>query len=236
MAGSRYTKKAAEQALAALGPEETLGQFVHRMRGEGVTDAGIGRLIGYPPERSPATLRRTLNDWERSEGLHTEFRSQARADVEHALNRVMDAGERLSQLVSSMFPGGPSEAELLHVALDAPDLSLEVSVVLRDYLRKMIATLDAQVSANVLDWERGVMPGARRVSWAEVRDRIAFLDDHIAALERQRAKDKDREIVRAWIEDEERRRQGRDLAMTRTGPDGEPFTVMALKESPYAAA
>lgn len=177
---ARHTKRSAHETMRALARDETVGRFVHRLRGRGISDAGIGRLLGFPASVEAGSLRRTLNRWEREEGRRTQIDSQARADVTHAEKRVGEACRDMARVM-------PSYVDVVHFTLEAA-LEPKAARAVLTYLSELVGLLEAEIRANVLRLPREVMPGARPVAWDEVRERIA-------ALQRALDEEKRRQIV-----------------------------------------
>jgi hypothetical protein len=128
------------------------------------------------------SLRRTLNGWEKVHGLQTDFDPQARANVTHARKRLSEAGHRMAEVL----PDDLCDADFIHITLDARDLDAPTATAVEDYLRHLVDVLEAEEKANLLALPREVMPGARPVTWSEVRERIAELETTRAAFDRKR--------------------------------------------------
>ena len=193
---TRHTRKDALRVMRNLGvPDSSVGTFVYRVRGAGISDPGIGRLLGFPESVEPESLRRALNRWERDSGFRTEVDSQARADVAHAHARLEEAGHRL-------WPSVPAEADPVHLTLEA-DLDPKAARLVEEWLTQLVKLLEAETTANVLELPRDVMPGARPVSWTEIRARIQ-------ALRAQSHEAKRREIIGGYFDDEATRREVRE--------------------------
>jgi hypothetical protein len=190
---TRHTKRDALQRMQALGaPDRSVGACVYRLRCAGITDSGIGRLLGFPGSVESESLRRTMNRWEQDEGLRTEIDSQARADVTHTEKRVSDACRRMCKAM-------PDDADLVYFTLEAA-LDSKAAASVLDYLRELVCLLEAEMRANVLHLPRNVMPGARPVAWSEIRERIAALQAGLDDAKR-------REIVADYIASEQCRQQ-----------------------------
>jgi hypothetical protein len=214
---TRHTKRDALQRMQALGaPDRSVGACVYRLRCAGITDSGIGRLLGFPDAADPESVRRNLNRREREDGFRTEVDAQARADVRHAEKRVGEACRRMRI---------PVDADLVHFTLDADLAPCDAAGVL-DYLRALVALLEAEVKANLLHLPREGMPGARPVAWSEVRERIASIEACLHEEDRRR-------IVAAHIADCRRREQW--LAALREH-DAEEEILRALTGDPDAPA
>jgi hypothetical protein len=173
---------------------ESLGGFIQRLRTAGLADPRVARLLGSPDAADPESVRKKLNRWEREDGFRTEVDAQARADVAHAEKRVGEACRRMQI---------PVNADVVHFTLEA-DLAPGVAAGVLEYLRELVGLLEAEIRANVLHLPREGMPGARPVSWSEVRERIASLQAGLDDAHR-------RQVVAEYIDDREDQQHRRDM-------------------------
>jgi hypothetical protein len=189
----RHTKGKAIEAVRALGSDEDLGAFIHRVRAAGLDETRVGHLLGFPEQMDADSVRRTLVRWERAAGLATKIDSTARANVVHARNRLIEAIGHLP------IAADASDAEIERVTLDEA-LEGDAAQCVRDFLQALLAFRDAEVAANLLGVPRDVMPGARPVSWVEIEARIDQLE---ANLKREQS----RKTIASFIARERRRQR-----------------------------
>ena len=196
---ARHTKRAALRELREQGiTDDSVGDFVHRMRADGIDDRRIGWLLGFPESIESESLRRALNRWEASDGFSTEVDSAARAAVGHAENRFARAINVLPYRVRA------DGSSIIRVTL-LDQLTGEDAERVADFLAAFVALRDAEIAANVLNLPRDVMPGAVPVSWKMVEDRLSELRSQLTESKR-------RQIVAGYIKDETHRQQQRVIA------------------------
>jgi hypothetical protein len=149
---------------------------VHRVRAAGLADDRVARLLGFPDSADPNSVRRALNRWE-GPAARTRIDGQAVADLGHVRNRFAEAAKELGRVVPLSTASDDWPFRLL---LDATDLDRRAARAIERFLSALLGVLEAEIRANVLDLPRGVMPGARPVTWEDVRERIAFLREQLA--------------------------------------------------------